>query len=475
MTHVQPIPSTATPLPLPPGPSRRATAGWLQRVATDTLGTLDALAAEFGDLALLRVGSKKILIARGAEVARHVLITAQDRYPKSHQFDLFEPFLGQGLVTSSGDTWKTSRRIVQPMFAKRHLAVYADHMAGAASRALDTWETTWGDDHRISLDLEILHVGLDTVGRALATHDFSSDDANAFEGALAGALHEISMMSRAPLAFLGQDVKSLGMVRAAKLGTPRHWRRYLEHAETGNAVIEALVDDRIANGHGHRNDLLRLLMETEDPDTGERLDRQQVVDEVITFVAAGHETTAHGLTWMFYLLAQYPEANARLHAELDEVLAGAAPTAETAERLAWLTACFKEAMRIYPPVWHLPRIAAEDDEVVGYRIPAGTRVLFSIWTTHRDPDVYPDPTVFRPERWLGDEPSLRPRHAYLPFGGGRRACIGQGFAMLNAQILGAMLAQRYTFERASRQPVRFEPSITLRPIGGVPMVARRRT
>lgn len=460
--------------PLPPGPSRLQAPAWLDRFGKDILGTLDALAEEYGDLALLRVGPQNILVARGAEAARHVLITAQDNYPKSHQFDLFTPVLGQGLVTSSGERWRTSRRIVQPMFAKRHLTVYADHMAGAATKALDSWEREWPDGEVIPLDIEILHVGLDTVGRALATHDFSSDAANAFEGALAGALNEINEISRRPPAFLGQDIKGVGIVRAAKLGTPRHWRRYLEHASVGVAVIEALVDERLANGHGDRDDLLRLLMETADPETGEFLDRQQVVDEVVTFIAAGHETTAHGLTWMFYLLAQNPDAAARLQAELDDVLGDRVPTAEDAARLPWLEACFKEAMRVYPPVWHLPRLTAEDDEIGGYRIPKGTRVLFSVWTTHRDPGVYPDPEAFRPERWLGDGPASRPRHAYLPFGGGRRACVGQGFAMLNAMILGSMMAQRYTFELASAEPVRFTPSITLRPVDGVPMVARRR-
>lgn len=191
-----------------------------------------------------------------------------------------------------------------------------------------------------------------------------------------------------------------------------------------------MVDDRVAHGEGKRDDLLRLLMETSDPETGQHLDRQQVIDETLTFLGAGHETTAHGLTWMFCLLAQNPAATTRLHNELDTVLNGRTPTAD--DDLPWLGACFKEAMRIYPPVWRIPRLATEDDVISGYRIPRGTRVMFSIWTTHRDPAVYPDPTAFHPERWLGDEPAARPRHSYLPFGGGRRACVGQGFAMLNA-------------------------------------------
>lgn len=460
--------------PLPPGPSPAAAVPVLARLRRDVLGTFDELLDQYGDVVLLRIAGQRIVIARGAEVGRHMLIAAQDRYVKSHQYDLFAPMLGQGLVTSSGSTWRRSRTIVQPMFAKRHLGVYADHMAAAATRALDTWDREWPDGATIGLDREILHVGLDTVGRALATHDFS-DDGQAFETAMAGALHEIGHMSRTPAALIGQDLPRVGIVRAARLATPRRWHRYLAHGETGAAVIAALVDERLRNGHGDRDDLLRLLMETEDPETGERLSRQQVIDEVVTFVAAGHETTAHGLTWMFSCLARSPAARARLDAELADRLGGAVPDAAAANELPWLEACFKEAMRVYPPVWHLPRLATEDDELGGYRIPRGTRVLFSVWSTHRDAAVYDAPGEFRPERWLGDAPSTRPRHAYLPFGGGRRACIGQGFAMLNAMILGAAIAQRYDFAPATSAPIRFEPSITLRPIGGVPMIATRRS
>jgi cytochrome P450 len=466
--------ATAGVLPLPPGPSRAATARWMNELGRNTLSALEAIGHEYGNLAMLRVGPKKIVIGRGADVAKHVLITAQDRYPKSRQFDMFIPMLGNGLVTSSGETWKTSRRIVQPVFAKRHLATYADHMASAAARALDQWDTEWSDNQVVPLDQEILQIGLDTVGRALATHDFSNQETQRFEQAMAGALNEIGEMSRRPFAFIGQDVERIGIQRASRLGTPRRWRRYLEHAAEGRAVIEALVDDRFQHGHGDRDDLLRLLMQTPDPETGQTLDRDQVIDELLTFLAAGHETTAHGLTWMFWLLGQHPAASARLHEEVDTVLCGRIPTAEDAESLPWLEACFKEAMRIYPPVWHIPRLAAQDDEISGFRIPQDTRVLISIWSTHRDPAVYDEPEAFRPERWLGDAPAERPRHAYLPFGGGRRACVGQGFAMLNALILGASMAQRYAFVPASPAPVRFAPSITLRPVGGVPVIAQRR-
>lgn len=460
-------------LPLPPGPSPLMTSFWMQRMRRNVASAFDDLTDRYGDVACLRTPTQRVMVVRGADAAHRVLVANQDNYPKSHQFDLFEPALGQGLVTSNGDVWRRSRRMVQPLFAKRYLPVYADHMSAAAGGALDAWDEL-PDGRPIQLDSEILHVGLDTVGRALASKNLT-DDAKLFELAISGALHEIGVMSKTPAALALQDVESVGIVKAAKLNSPRHWNRYLEHVAQADAVITALVDERITNGHGERDDLLRLLMETVDDDTGERLSRQQVIDEMKTILAAGHETTAHGLTWMFLLLSENPDALARLHEEVDTVLDGRRPTAEDAENLPWLAACFQEAMRLIPPVWHIPRIAAEDDVINGLRIPAGSRVLVSVWSTHRDPKVYDDPTEFRPERWLGDAPKERPRFSYLPFGGGRRACVGQGFAILNAQILGSMIAQRYDLIPDRSKPIKLEFTITTRPQGGVPAYAHRRT
>jgi cytochrome P450 len=463
----------AAQAPTPPGPSLRETPAVLKRLQRNVLGVATDLAETYGDVSMVRAGGQNIVFLRGADVSRHVLVTAQDRYPKPSLFQLFRPALGEGLFTSEGETWRRSRRMVQPLFAKRHLAPYADHMAAAATRALDRWEAEWPADHEIDIDAEILHVGLDTVGRALASYDFSAE-ASEFERGLGNVLHEIGAMARSPGVMIGQGLKSVGVVRAARLTTPKRWRRYVTDADAMDDRIAEVVDERIRDGHGDHDDLLRLLMETEDDEAGGTLSRRQVIDEIKTFLFAGHETTAHGLSFMQMLLAENPQARDRLHAELDGVLGDRIPTVEDAARLPYLEACFNEAMRLYPPAWHVPRDAAQDDVVGGYRIPAGSRIMVAIWATHRDPAVYPEPEEFRPERWLDDAQKERPRFSFLPFGGGRRACVGQGFAMLNAIVLGAMISQRYTFERTTTGPVRLEASITLRPLHGIPMRPVRR-
>jgi cytochrome P450 len=462
-----------TTLPEPPGPPLRESPRWLSDIHRDVLGAFDAIAARYGDIAMVRLGPRRMIVFRDAEAARHILVTAQDQYPKAENFKLLRTVLGLGLVTSEGEVWRKSRRMVQPMFAKRHLGAYANHMSGAAAAALDRWQASWPADKRIDIDKEILQVGLDTVGRALVTHDFGANAA-ALERALAVALDEIGEMSGHPGVLVGQEWRRLGAVRSAQLAVPRRWRRLNQAGATIESLIAPIVEDRLRGGQRDYDDLVRLLMETVDEETGTRLSTRQVIDEVKTFIAAGHETTAHGLTWMFLLLAENPAVRARVYQEVDTVLQGRRPTAEDVERLPLLQAAFLEAMRIYPPVWAIPRVAARDDQIGGFRIKRGSRIMISIWSMHHDPRVFPEPGEYRLERWLGEAERQRPRLSYMPFGGGRRACIGQGFALLNAAVLGAMMIQRYEFDRASTGPIALEPTVTLRPLTGVPMIARRR-
>jgi cytochrome P450 len=437
------------------------------------LVAMDELAEEYGDICRLRFGVADLVFVRGGEAVNRILVTNQNNYVKSRQFDLFRPILGDGMVTSSGATWKRSRRLVGPLFAKRHLGAYADHMSSAATDAVDRWDAAAVDGSVVDLDREMLRIGLDTVFRALVSHDVAdvSDDLGSAFGA---ALHEIGRISRSPGPMLLQDVSAVGIVRAAVLFTPRRWRRYTALAHRVDTVIGSLVDERLRAGHAGRDDLLTLLVDGVDPDTGERLSRQQIVDEVKTLIAAGHETTAHGLAWMFRLVGEQPAVRDRLEEELNRVLAGRRPGISDVDDLRWLTACFCEAMRLYPPVWHIPRVAMADDVIDGRRIAAGSRVMVNVWSTHRDERIYPNATEFRPQRWLDDGVPRHPRNGYLPFGAGRRACVGQSFAMVNAVLLGAVVAQRYHFEAVPGSRISLEPTITLRPYPGIPATARRR-
>jgi cytochrome P450 len=236
-------------------------------------------------------------------------------------------------------------------------------------------------------------------------------------------------------------------------------------------VVRGVIDARPSGGGD--GDLLDLLLAAGD-ETGESLSRTQVRDEVVTLVLAGHETTANGLAWFWYLLAQHPEARARMQEEGDDVLGGRTPSAADADRLTWTTACFQEAMRLYPPAWVLEREAIADDELDGWRIPKRSTVIFPVFLIHRDPRWWPNADAFDPTRFIGERAAQSHRGAYLPFGAGRRACVGANFALMEATLIAAMLAQRFTLDLVEGAPAQPDATVTLRPRYGLPMTMHRR-
>jgi len=252
------------------------------------------------------------------------------------------------------------------------------------------------------------------------------------------------------------------------LPTPENFR--LRRArDTLEKVVVSIIAER-RKDRADRGDLVSMLMEARDAETGEAMDDRQLRDEAMTILLAGHETTANALTFTWLLLARYPAAMRALRKELDEVLAGRAPGPEDLPRLPLTRATIEEAMRLYPPAWIIARSVNERDEIGGFEIPARSLVFVSPYVVHRHPRLWQDPAGFDPQRFLnGNAP---PRGAYFPFGSGPRQCIGNGFAMLEAELVLAALAQRVRFELLPGQPVELEPSITLRPRHGMEMTVR---
>jgi cytochrome P450 len=246
-----------------------------------------------------------------------------------------------------------------------------------------------------------------------------------------------------------------------------------------DGAVRGLIGARRArNGTASQaplDDLLGLLMGAVDEQTGERMSDQQLRDESITMLIAGHETVASALAWTWDLLARNPEAEAMLHEELARELGGRTPTAEDLPRLKYTEMVFQEAMRLYPPAWIISRKAQDDDEIGGYRIPKAALVVTSPYVTHRMPELWPEPELFRPERFRPEEAAGRHRYAYYPFGGGPRLCIGSGFAMTEAALIIATIAQRFTLRTLSDKPVAADPGVTLRPRHGLEMRIERRS
>ena len=257
-----------------------------------------------------------------------------------------------------------------------------------------------------------------------------------------------------------------------KIPTPANLR-FRRAARSLDGVIYRIIEGRRASGE-RNGDLLSMLLEVRDEETGERMSNRQLRDEVMTIFLAGHETTANALSWTWYLLAKHPEIEARLLKELSEVLEGRAPTVGDLPRLRYTDMVLKESMRLYPPAWAFGREAVEDCEIGGYHVPAGTQLIMSQWVMHRDPRYHERAEEFRPERWADGTTEMLPPYAYFPFGGGPRLCIGRSFARMEAILLLATMARRFRLRLAQELPVEPQPSITLRPSNGLRMVLTRR-
>jgi cytochrome P450 len=240
-------------------------------------------------------------------------------------------------------------------------------------------------------------------------------------------------------------------------------------------MITKRIEQRAANSDDQPTDFLGLVLAAQDQATGQRLSRAEVLEQSATFLAAGHETTATAMAWFWHLLSQNPDARARMLDEVDTVLQGRNPAYDDFDRLPWTKACFSEAMRIHPPVYLSMRRATTDDDLNGYRITRGTIVVVLTHRLHRNPDFWPEPERFDPNRFLPGTATERPKAAYVPFGGGRRICIGLQFALLEATMIAVATSQRFVLDAAPGHRVVEEGFTTLRPKGGLPMVIRRRT
>jgi cytochrome P450 len=425
----------------------------------------------YGDIVETKIpGARQFTVYRPRH-AEHVLVTNQDNYEKGAQHELFATALGRGLVTSNGELWRRQRRLIQPMFAKRHIEVFTDHMTASAERMLDHWDTTVADGGRVDVAEAMMGLTLDVVGRALFGADLTGRSRETIGIVVRDVMTELLAAGYSPLTWAAYALPGMTMARAVKL-RPRRQRRFQARIRELDAIVADLIE-------GHRNgrqpaeaDLLTLLLQARDESTDEAMSDRQIRDEVVTFLVAGHETTANALTWMWMLLSRHPEVRARLLDEVDRLLESRLPTFEDADRLPWTRAVIEETLRLYPPVWITARRAIADDVIDDVRVPAGSHVAVLIYLTHRDPDVWPNPEGFDPGRFL--DPPARPRGAYIPFTAGRRVCVGNTFALTEATLLTAMIAQRFTLDLDPTVRVEPAPLLTLRVRDGLPMRAYRR-
>ena len=442
---------------LPPGP-RPGILGLVTYPALrrNRLDAFAQFAREYGDIVYFKVGPLAFALLNHPNYVEDVLVTRARLFKKGQALERAKPLLGEGLLTSEGSFHLRQRRLVQPTFHKTRIATYADTMVLHARRTADRWQ----DGAELDIVGEMNRLTLTIVAETLFGADVEAD-AKVVRDALTDVFNAFTL-TMSPFAFLLQKLP-LPVVREAE-----------RSRKTLDRLIYTIIETR-RRQPSDRGDLLSmLLLARDDGGTGSRMTDTQIRDEVMTLFLAGHETTANALAWTWYLLAQHPDVERRLHAEVDAVLGGRPATADDMARLPYTRMVFAESMRRYPPAWAVGRRALEDFTVGDYTIPKGTIVLVLQYLLHHDERFFPDPLRFDPDRWLPQRLAERPKYAYFPFGAGNRVCIGEPFAWMEGILLLATLARRWRLELMDSTPVPMQPVITLRPARPIRVISRAR-
>jgi cytochrome P450 len=459
-------------LPLPPGPRGLDNARFVLGTASDFMKPLCQMATDYGEIAGTQARGRLIVSISSAEAARHILVTNQDNYSKGIEYELLRIVLGDGLLTSEGEVWRRQRKLVQPMFAKRHLSDFTAHMTAATADALDgPLLGGLGEGELVDVNRTMMELTLDIVGRALFGADLTGETAARVGPAMNSVLTLGTRMARRLPTYAASMLPGMNLRKAIALNP--EGRRFQRSLDELKAVIDEVLIERAALGDAG-DDLLGLLLSARDEQTGEAMSREQVSDELMTFMLAGHETTSNALSWTWRQLSLNPAARQRLFDEVDSTIGDGIPTMDDVDRLPWTRACVEESMRITPPVWMVGRKAMDDDEIGGYRIPAGSSLMVLITLIHRDPKLWPNPEGFDPERFLPENSKGRPRQAYMPFGAGRRICVGSTFAIIESTLLAAMISRRLRFDLPRGAVFEADAAITQRPRHGLPMTVNHR-
>jgi len=413
----------------------------------------------YGDVVRLRMGGVFVShLLLHPDAVKRVLQDAHAQYGKVPWYnEKLKAVIGEGLFTSEGSLWLRQRRLAQPAFHRQRLALLGTVITDEVGRMLRRWQTYVDFAQPLEVRAEMMRLTMAVVARALLGSEVRQE------------ADEIGRAIDVSIDYTFRRMQSYFDL-PGRLPLPST-RRFQGALAVLDRIVYRIIQERRASGEA-RDDLLDMLMSARDEETGEGMSDRQVHDEAMTIFLAGHETTAVALTWTWYLLSRTPQVLERLRAELDRVLAGRTPTVEDLPRLAYTEMVIQEALRLYPPAWLLSRRAMEDDEIAGFHIPAHTTVYLCPFITHRHPDFWENPEGVDPDRFSPERSAGRPRYAYFPFGGGPRQCIGNGFAMMEAQLALAMMAQRYRLELAPGQSVLLDPKITLRPRDGLMMRVR---
>jgi cytochrome P450 len=468
----------------PPGPNYKMPGKLIRQFIHDPIKTLSTISQKYGDISYFKLGPKQhVYLINNPDYIEKVLIYDHRNFKKGPRLQAAKALLGEGLVTSEGDFHNRQRRLIQPIFHPKQIMSYANIMTDYAIRFRDRWK----NEDIVDVSQEMMELTLGIICKSVLNYDVESEAEQV--GKWLTITRNYSKRLQSPIGHVLDKIPILPAPKGAR-----------KAKEELDSLVYGLISDRRHQQEEPDNkrfdDLLSRLLEAQDSNlagsaslnstqfsSNDKMSDKQVRDEVMTIFIAGHETTANALTWTFYLLSQYPDAEKKLHDEIDSVLGATdgnshnssrIPTPDDIPKLQYTEKVLRESMRLYPPVWTMSRYVEKDYPVGEYTIPAGSSILMSQYVMHHDPQYYEEPEQFNPDRWTAKFKTDLPRFSYFPFGGGIRGCIGEPFAWIEGVLIIAVIAQKWTMRLVPGQRIKLDPAITLRPKYGMKMKLIRR-
>lgn len=450
--------ATATPPATAPGPKGAPLVGSLGPWRRNTAEFLLGLQRDYGELVRMRLGPMTVHQATSPEAVRRVLVENNANYVRGPLYEQFGVVMGKGLLTTDGEFWRSHRRAVQPVFLKNAVTGIVPSIVSATQEMLDEWEAKAARDEPVDLMAEMLRLTLVTLSRSLFAYDIKP------------ASHVLKRIV--------DDVVEVMFRRGTASEMLPSWLPIARNRKI--AHIHQVFDEVVANVRENyartgEGPLIALMEQAEDPATGRPWTDRQLRDELLTIYLAGHETTAVSLCWTLLSIANHPHVQEELDGEIDGVLGGGTPDADSAAGLTYTRMVVDESLRMYPPIWIFPRAAVGPDTLDGYDIEAGSSILLSPLASHHNPRHWDNPVAFDPYRFTPQAVRERPRMAYFPFGAGPRQCVGNSMALLELRIIVAMINQRFQLNLVPGDALRYgSPVISLRPLRDVMVRLRSR-
>lgn len=456
-------------LQFPPGPSSVFPGKILRSFIRDPINTLTKIAYEYGDISHFKLGRLHVYLINNPDYIEKILIYDHSNFKKGPRLQTAKRVLGEGLVTSEGEYHRRQRKLIQPLFLPKKISSYGAIMTDRALHMIHGWN----DGTVLNIHSELLNVTLSIISKSVMNYDMESKQAKEFANAFSITKKYASRLQH-PIGHVLDHVPILPKVAQARAA-----------GKTLDDIVFGLISERRKDREKRKDnnstvagDLLSKLIQAQGED-GSTMTDKQLRDEIITILIAGHETTSNALTWTYYLLSQNPKVEQKVFEELDSVLGGNKKEITPASvadlsKLEYLERVFREAMRLYPPVWSMGRFVENEYSLGGYTIPKGSSLIFSQYVMHHNARYYDNPETFDPDRWTEDFKMHLPRFSYFPFGGGIRGCVGEPFAWQEGILLIATISSYWSMRLAPNQHVKLEPGITLNPKNGIKMKLRAR-